>query len=215
MCGMGRGVSHSITSGIRTIQQENVAKPMSKKSSSDSFPADDWEVIKEERTSMKKPNFDDNFYTNATSKDNADEGDEFFDAWDKPTSVEKSFTSQKPTRSAPVLVAPATEEAVKKFGNAKAISSQQFFSNGDEMDYETRSNLSKFEGQTSIGSSDLFGGGSSSANAGNSASYYSSYSEHVPEMADIKDSVKHGVSKVADKISNIGSSVSSYLSDRY
>lgn len=35
---------------------------------------------------------------------------------------------------APVVSAPASEEAVKKFGNAKAISSDQFFGNGQQMD---------------------------------------------------------------------------------
>ncbi|KAI1727645.1 putative GTPase activating protein for arf domain-containing protein [Ditylenchus destructor] len=183
ICGVGRGVSHNLSSGIRTIQQENLAKPVHKKSSNDSFPSDDWEIIKDD-------------------KSKEDDHDEFFDAENAVPQV----------RSVPVISAPASEEAVKKFGNAKAISSEQFFGNGKEMDYETRTNLSRFEGQTSIGSADLFGGGSASANSG---SYYSSYSEHVPEMSDIKDSVKQGVSKVAEKFSSLSGSVSSYLSDRH
>uniref|UniRef100_A0A915ESV5 Arf-GAP domain-containing protein n=1 Tax=Ditylenchus dipsaci TaxID=166011 RepID=A0A915ESV5_9BILA len=179
--GMGRGVSHSITSGIRTIQQENVSKGHSKKSNIDSFNVDDWEVIKDERSSLKKSSFDDNFFSTPATKEE-EINDEFFDAWDKPSSKnEKSFVSSKTTSRAATIASPVSEEAVKK---------------REEMDYETRSNLSKFEGQKSIGSADF-------------------YTEHVPEMADIKDSVKHGVSKVAGKISDLGSSVSSYLSDRY
>lgn len=197
ICGVGRGVSHSITSGIRTIQQENLAKPVHKKGSNDSFPSDDWEIIKEEKSDYR-------------SKE--EEKDEFFDAWDKPSSTERQTITQKLTRPTPVVSGPASEEAVKKFGNAKAISSDQFFGNGKEMDYETRTNLSRFEGQTAIGSADLFGGGSGPQNSG---SYYSSYADHVPEMADIKDSVRQGVSKVAEKFSSFSGSVSSYLSDRH
>lgn len=94
---------------------------------------------------------------------------------------------------------------MKKFANAKAISSDQFFGHGQEMDFETRSTLSRFEGQSAIGSADLFGNGQSAQQQG------FSYSDHVPEMADIKDSLRQGASKVADKLSNISSSFSAYL----
>lgn len=51
-----------------------------------------------------------------------------------------------------------SDEAQKKFGNAKAISSDQFF--GDKgMDYETKTNLSRFEGSSSISSAEFFGNG--------------------------------------------------------
>lgn len=51
---------------------------------------------------------------------------------------------------------------------------------------ETRTNLSRFEGQNAIGSADLFNGGKDQQQAGGR---WSSYSEQIPEMADIKDSV--------------------------
>ena len=85
-------------------------------------------------------------------------------------------------------------EAQKKFGNAKAISSDQFFQDSGAADvtmkhistrcgsssdviflsfftfamttqYERRSNLSRFEGQSSISSSDYFGTGNSRGNS--------------------------------------------------
>jgi ADP-ribosylation factor GTPase-activating protein 2/3 len=112
--------------------------------------------------------------------------------------LSRKFTSVK--SSAPIITAPASEEAVKKFGNAKSISSDQYFGNGQEMDYETRANLARFEGAKCLGSADLWGNGS--------AQPTSSYTDHVPEMSDIKDSIKTGASKVAEKLS----SLSSYLS---
>lgn len=79
------------------------------------------------------------------------DNEEFFDAWDRNMPVaDKKFTSSSTKTSAPVVSAPASDEAVKKFGNAKSISSDQYFGNGQEMDYETRANLARFEGQKSM-----------------------------------------------------------------
>ena len=45
--GLGRGgMSHSISSGIRTIQQDGVSKTATKKLSD---PSDDWEIVNEDR----------------------------------------------------------------------------------------------------------------------------------------------------------------------
>lgn len=50
------------------------------------------------------------------------------------------------------------DTAQKKFGSAKAISSDQFF-NDHSNDYETQANLNRFQGSSSISSSDFFGTG--------------------------------------------------------
>jgi len=198
--GVGRGgVSHSISSGIKTINQEGATKLTNKKSS-DSYQSqtDEWEIVGESRAR------DTDFYGSSSTTKVID-NEEFFDAWDKAPVADKKFTS--PKYSAPVISAPASDDAVKKFGNAKSISSDQYFGNGQEMDYETKTMLTRFEGQKGIGSADLWGNGSQQQS--------SSYSDHVPEMSDVKDSLKAGAGKVAEKMSNLSSALGSYLSDRY
>ncbi|AQK61539.1 ADP-ribosylation factor GTPase-activating protein AGD10 [Zea mays] len=50
-----------------------------------------------------------------------------------------------------------TDEARKKFSNAKAISSSQFFGTQNREEKEAQLSLQKFAGSSSISSSDLFG----------------------------------------------------------
>ncbi|KAL6909359.1 hypothetical protein ACP4OV_001640 [Aristida adscensionis] len=50
-----------------------------------------------------------------------------------------------------------TDEARKKFSNAKAISSSQFFGNQNREEKEAQLSLQKFAGSSSISSADLFG----------------------------------------------------------
>ena len=91
----------------------------------------------------------------------------------------------------------------KKFGNAKAISSDQYFG-GRDTDFDTKQNLQRFEGSSSISSDDLFGDNSSSRN--NRSSYNSG-----PDLQEIKDGVRQGVTKVAGKISSLASGVMTSL----
>lgn len=68
------------------------------------------------------------------------------------------FPEKPKERPRHIDTTPNTDEAQKKFGNAKAISSDQYFGNQDN-DHETKANLSRFHGSTSISSAEFFGNG--------------------------------------------------------
>jgi len=116
-----------------------------------------------------------------------------------------------------------TDEAVKKFGNAKSISSDQYFGNSSDADYERRANLARFEGSSSISSSDYFGdgrGGGGSSSSSNSSNVGGRNRNNAPtftgpDLDDIKEGVRASVTKVAGRLSNIANGVMNSLQDRY
>ena len=71
--------------------------------------------------------------------------------------------------------------------------------------YETKQNLSRLEGSTSISSDDFFGGGSGGGRRNQS------YGNSQVDMQDIKDGVKQGVTKVAGKMSSLANGIMSSL----
>lgn len=112
----------------------------------------------------------------------------------------------------------STDAAQKKFGTAKGISSDQFF--GDESSsFERSANLAKFQGSNSISSSDYFGhgGGSSSSSGGGGAGRNRgpNLQYNGPDLDDVKESVRNGVTKVAGRLSNLANDVMSSIQDKY
>ncbi|XP_035792840.1 ADP-ribosylation factor GTPase-activating protein 2-like isoform X2 [Anopheles albimanus] len=108
-----------------------------------------------------------------------------------------------------------SETAQKKFGSAKGISSDQFFGN-EQSEYERSANLSKFQGSTSISSADYFGNGSSSGGSGSrSAARGPALQYNGPDLDDVKESVRQGVTKVAGRLSTIASDVMNSIQDKY
>uniref|UniRef100_A0A182IT38 Uncharacterized protein n=1 Tax=Anopheles atroparvus TaxID=41427 RepID=A0A182IT38_ANOAO len=155
-------------------------------------------------------------------------GNDFFDDYsiiygyaDQPTysrgsgggsSTRRTGSSQQSTSSSVDL----TDAAQKKFGSAKGISSDQFF--GDEQSaYERSTNLSKFQGSTSISSADYFGNGSSMGSGGRSGagSRGPALQYNGPDLDDVKESVRQGVTKVAGRLSNLASDVMNSIQDKY
>ncbi|XP_061195073.1 ADP-ribosylation factor GTPase-activating protein 2-like isoform X2 [Saccostrea echinata] len=215
--GMGfassKGMSHSAMTDMQVIEQE---QPNSSRSKYDKKP------------SKGRSFFDDELddYTSSSSKydrdfdfdkkdsfgswgNNNKSGSWDIDRFDSKQSFSETLSSkpqndekQGRSRKAYDYSSQSTsEEAQKKFGNAKSISSDQFFGKPDA-DFEMRQNLSRFEGSNSISSSQLFG--TESAGRKN-------YSSNAPDLQDIKDGVRQGVTKVAGKLSNLASGVMSSL----
>ncbi|XP_068238045.1 ADP-ribosylation factor GTPase-activating protein 2 isoform X3 [Palaemon carinicauda] len=98
--------------------------------------------------------------------------------------------------------------AQQKFGNAKSISSDMYFQDKDP-DAEVRSTLAKYEGSSSISSADLFGGGQQQRQN------YSGGSIQAPDLDEVRESVRQGVTKVAGRLGSIANNVMSSLQDRY
>lgn len=128
-----------------------------------------------------------------------------------PPAWDSEFDS-KPKRTPTTKTAsPVGEEAVKKFGNAKSISSDMYF--GDK-DSETRdANLSRFQGSASI-SSDMYFNRDAPSGGGMPRSA-SSYTVAAPDMDDVKESVRQGVSKLGGRLSGMASGVMSSIQDKY
>ncbi|CAD6195736.1 unnamed protein product [Caenorhabditis auriculariae] len=195
--GVGRArAAHSVATGVRTIKQSDLSGRGSAVEQQPTKDEDDWEVVEDSHKFTSSHKDDDLFTTDYKSKAKK-ENDEFFDAFESQPQKSR-FTAGK----APVAKTAPDVDAQKKFANAKAISSDMFFGS-NEMDYETKSALSRFEGQSSLGSEDLWGNGSQVQPS------------QVPDLGDMKDSLRAGASKVAEKFSNLSSSFASYMSDRY
>merc|ERR1719273_685034 len=103
------------------------------------------------------------------------------------------------------------EDAVKKFGGAKAISSDMYFGNQDSRN--EGNSASRFAGQSSISSAQYF-------DRPDELTYAQKYGQYgpgitTPDMDDVKESVKQGVSKVAGRLSGMASGVMTQLQDKY
>ncbi|CAG5119383.1 unnamed protein product [Candidula unifasciata] len=227
--GMGftgnKGISHSAVSDMQTISQDAPSGgPASNRRDFDAYgekPRNNRRDFFEEEFEFvsswsTKRNEEDSFGSKVEERGNSWGSKNKTGGWDvDKTSTTETFSSRDQDRSSrsrknteanTSVAADSGDAAQKKFGSAKAISSDQYFGNRDN-DFETKQNLSRLEGNTSISSDDFFGGGQKSRKQ--------NYSSTGPDFQDIKDGVKQGVTKVAGKISSLANGVMSTLQDRY
>ncbi|XP_059537415.1 ADP-ribosylation factor GTPase-activating protein 3 isoform X2 [Myotis daubentonii] len=200
------GISHSATSDMQTIEQETpvIAKPR-KKYSDDN---DDSYFTSSSRF------FDEPMELRSSSFSSWDDSSDFY--WKKKSTKEADTIlkttgySDRPTTRRKPDYEPVgnTDEAQKKFGNVKAISSDMYFGRQDHADFETRARLERLSGSSSISSADLFDE-QRKQTAGNYN--LSSVLPTAPDMAQLKE----GVRSVAGKLSVFANGVMTSIQDRY
>ncbi|XP_034804227.1 ADP-ribosylation factor GTPase-activating protein 3 isoform X3 [Pan paniscus] len=148
----------------------------------------DMQTIEQESPIMAKPR----------KKYNDDSDDSYFTSSSRPTARRKP--DYEPVEN--------TDEAQKKFGNVKAISSDMYFGRQAQADYETRARLERLSASSSISSADLFEEQRKQP-AGNYS--LSSVLPNAPDMAQFKQ----GVRSVAGKLSVFANGVVTSIQDRY
>lgn len=109
-------------------------------------------------------------------------------------------------------------EAQKKFGSAKAISSDQYFQDSSSDNaWERKNNLRRFEGSSSISSADYFGTENSTPTSPTSSlsMRLTAGRAGVVDLDDVRESVRQGVNKVAGRLSSLANAAVSSIQDRY
>ena len=212
------GISHSALGDMKTIEEAN---PSSKNSSDrfESFSSSTRDQKDLDRKLMLLELTSESGFGRKNNRDDEWESLDFVKSTPKQPQVIDSVPTldwdNKSSRSSKKVPSSEsyssnTDEAQKKFGSAKAISSAQFFGNDSASDFEERSRLNKFQGASSLSSDEYFGRNTTTAS---SSSGYSSLGG--TNLYDIKEGVRDGVTKVAGRLSNLASDVMSSIQDKY
>uniref|UniRef100_A0A8B9M6H0 ADP ribosylation factor GTPase activating protein 3 n=1 Tax=Accipiter nisus TaxID=211598 RepID=A0A8B9M6H0_9AVES len=194
------GISHSVTSDMQTIEQETpaIAKPKKKYT----------EDVEDSYFSSSSRYYDSSDLRSNTFSKWDDNSDSF---WKKEnnsrdvdimlTSKSTGFSDRPASRRKPEYEPSLnTDEAQKKFGNVKAISSDMYFGRQDHADYEARARLERLSGSSSISSADLF----EDQKKQPTGSY--NITNVLPSAPDIAQ-FKQGVKSVAGKLSVLANGV--------
>uniref|UniRef100_H2ZZ95 ADP-ribosylation factor GTPase-activating protein 3 n=1 Tax=Latimeria chalumnae TaxID=7897 RepID=H2ZZ95_LATCH len=211
--GSRSGVSHSVLSDMQTIEQET---PTVSKSSRKMYSEDDDEGLGFTSSSSRKRYF--NFPTEKgqSTLQWDDKSDSFWKAESskEPEIILSSKMATVDDRRSTLRRKPeyepsaATDEAQKKFGNAKAISSDMFFGKQDNEEYEARTRLERFSGSSAISSSDLFGEQKKETTGNYNLT---NVLPSAPDMAQFKQ----GVKSVAGRLSVLANGVMTSIQHKY
>lgn len=187
------GLSHSVMEDMQIIQQESPAPSSSSR-----------RVYEEDEEQ------DDRRFSSRLLDEGAGSSDLFFSQWKGATKQTDYMDADERVTARRKEPQPVSDDAQRKFANAKAISSDMFFGKQDNAEYEVRARLENFSGSSAISSADLFDEQKKSA-AVSSGSYMSKVLPAVPDMVQFKS----GVRSVAGKLSVMASGVVSSIQDRY
>ncbi|XP_073477798.1 ADP-ribosylation factor GTPase-activating protein 3 isoform X2 [Aquarana catesbeiana] len=206
------GISHSVLSEMQTIEQVAPRNTKPKKIYQEEEPDDFFSSSSRSRyredpldpvssSFLRWDERSDDFWRKDTSSNDFD-----------MTLSSKSTTSydDRPAtrRKHDIEPGPIIDDAQKKFGNAKAISSDMYFGKQDNADYETRARLERLSGNASISSADLFDEQKKQPGANYSLS---NVLPSAPDMANFKQ----GVKSVAGRLSVLANGVMTTIQDRY
>uniref|UniRef100_A0AAR2LGE0 ADP-ribosylation factor GTPase-activating protein 3 n=1 Tax=Pygocentrus nattereri TaxID=42514 RepID=A0AAR2LGE0_PYGNA len=205
------GVSHSVLADMQTIQQETPtiahSSSRSRKYSEDEEDEDGFVSISSSRFTDDTSRSSDHFFSqwgDVKKKEQKKPEPDFY-LTSKMSSYEERTTARRKADPGPV---PVSDDAQKKFGGAKAISSDMFFGKQDSSEYEARTRLERLSGNSAISSADLF----DEQKKQTSSSY--SLTSVLPSAPDMTQ-LKMGVRSVAGKLSVMASGVVSTIQDRY
>jgi len=217
------GFSHSAITEISTIDQEEPSAGSSSSSKMSSFNrksnfedefeflggGDDWKtgnnnnrIDKEPSNSSWEKEFEVMKTTSKISGNSKSDADNWLNSFDDQQP--KKGNNERMKRPETLSTNTTSGYDMSKYSSAKAISSDMLF--GNEQNSGPDANLSRFQGSASISSAEYFGRQETPA-AGRGI--------QTPDMDDVKESVRQGVTKVAGRLSGLASGALSSLQDKY
>ncbi|KAK0158891.1 hypothetical protein PV328_009830 [Microctonus aethiopoides] len=213
------GASHSAFSDMKVITQESSGRKLS--SAEQKFTSRD-DSDNETLSRSSVTDLDDFFSALSTpysSKSNYKTGGEEVVVISEPEMPRRATARSSNNKNQPKAQLDTDGEAQRKFGEAKAISSDQYFRGSTNDDnWERKSNLHRFEGSSSISSADYFGSSNPTSPTSSSSSMSMSNltaRTNAVDLEDVRESVRQGVNRVAGKLSSLANAAVSSIQDRY